>query len=61
MKKRSTVSTLASLSTAMNVNFSFFDALECAESNAASPVMRRPLPKAYGRPLPPAVLAGKGF
>jgi hypothetical protein len=43
MKTRSKLSTLVSLSTALDVNFSFFDALDEAEACPQRPVQRRPM------------------
>jgi hypothetical protein len=41
MKTRSTLSTLASLSAALDVNFSFFDALDEAEASAKRHAVRK--------------------
>jgi hypothetical protein len=42
MKTRSTLSTLVSLSTALNVNFSIFDALDEAEASSKRLGTRKP-------------------
>jgi hypothetical protein len=42
MKQRSKLSTLVSLATALDVNFSLFDALDDAEASAKRPQMRKP-------------------
>jgi hypothetical protein len=44
MKNRSTLSTLISLSAALDVNFSIFDALDDAEAAARRQAARRPMP-----------------
>lgn len=44
MKSRSTLSTLISLSTALDVNFSIFDALDDAEAAAKRQAAKRPMP-----------------
>jgi hypothetical protein len=44
MKTRSTLSTLISLSAALDVNFSIFDALDDAEAAAKLAGARRPMP-----------------
>jgi hypothetical protein len=44
MKTRSTLSTLISLSAALDVNFSIFDALDDAEAAAKLTAARRPMP-----------------
>jgi hypothetical protein len=43
MKTRSTLSTLVSLSAALDVNFSIFDALDEAEASARRMAVRKPL------------------
>jgi hypothetical protein len=43
MKTRSTLSTLVSLSAALDVNFSFFDALDEAEASAKRLAVRKPV------------------
>ena len=42
MKTRSTLSTLVSLSAALDVNFSIFDALDEAEASTKRLVVRKP-------------------
>lgn len=42
MKTRSTLSTLVSLSAALDVNFSIFDALDEAEASTKRPGLRKP-------------------
>jgi hypothetical protein len=42
MKTRSTLSTLVSLSAALDVNFSIFDALDEAEASSKRPGLRKP-------------------
>lgn len=42
MKQRSKLSTLVSLATALDINFSLFDALDDAEASAKRPQARKP-------------------
>jgi len=47
MKPRSTLSTLMALSTALDVNFSFFDALDEVEASAKRGPARKPVHRPY--------------
>jgi hypothetical protein len=53
MKTRSTLSTLISLSAALDVNFSIFDALDDAEAAAKQLAAKRPMPdpRRINRPM----------
>ena len=53
MKTRSTLSTLISLSAALDVNFSIFDALDDAEAAAKLTAARRPMldPRRINKPM----------